>query len=211
MENALHQDGPWRETFPDHLYWLEDYQWTHEGPVFSGDLTVYLAGMVARQLDLDYIEDSREFLLDDPAEIRSEIRKHGPFIGQNAPIAFISRVNAEHMTFGLASGSEQIISLTLPASLFGIAAQYFTQAGNTHLGQIFRELGSQLNGVVGRISGYLAQNPGQKYRKSDRYIDDFMDRRCKSGQRDHTRELSEETKMFLEVWRNTRGTGYSVS
>lgn len=151
------QSSAWRDTFRSHILLLEKFLLVRGTPL-SGQNTVYLAGMVARELDTHYQSQIQDFLLEHPHEVDEVIRQHEPYIGQNAPIVTLTRINAEHLTFEIAIGSEDFsryFQMMIPAKYFGIASFYSHQAGNRVLGEIFGFIRNHYRLVMDLLSGYL--------------------------------------------------------
>lgn len=157
----------WEETFRIHLVALENFQRGRKP--LSGENTVYLAGMIARELDDHYRENTRAFLVRTPDEIDRAVRSHDPYIGQNAPIVTLSRINAEHLTFEIAVSRVHRAHLRIPARYFAIAAYYSYQAGKPSLAKIYSSFRSNLGDIASLVSDYfrymLQNKPEEKISK----------------------------------------------
>ncbi len=150
--------GHWKETYRIHILNLERFLCSGKGSPLSGEQAVYLAGMIARRLDQVYQTMIQDLLWEDPTAADQLIRKHAPFIGQNAPLVTSSRINAEFLTLEIALGGEHArgsLEISVPARYFGIAAFYAREAGNQTLAELFRFLGNHLPLVLNILEGYL--------------------------------------------------------
>ena len=159
-------DSHWSQTFRAHVLGLEYFlarRLSHDKRRalgrFSVEETVYLAGMIARETDHNYLQQIQEYLVADPEEISAVVRRHAPYLGQNAPVVTLSRINAEHMTLQIASGAfgtaTGFLQLTVPARYFGIASFYSGQAGNQNLARIFDFFRNHLSVVVEVVAEYI--------------------------------------------------------
>ena len=162
--------GFWKEAFRLHLIALEKFLGLSDSsPALSGRLSgacsVYLAGMIARELDTEYKRQSRRFLMEDPDEMKRAVRRHAPYIGQNAPLVTLSRINAEHHTLQLAiSGRRDAspVARLSAAYYFGIASFYSSQAGNRNLADIysfFKGNLQEMTAIISRYFIYLIEHP----------------------------------------------------
>jgi len=150
--------GHWKETFRIHVLNLERFLFSRGTPAISGEQSVYLAGMIARKLDRAYQSMIRDMLWEDPQAADYLIRKHDAYIGQNAPIVTLSRINAEYLTLQIARKGDpslRELTMSLPARYYGIASYYSNQAGNRTLAEIFRFLGNHLPLVLDILEGYF--------------------------------------------------------
>jgi len=153
MHNSL-----WKQTYRLHVLGLETFQSRLARPVFNGEQTVYLAGMIARELDGEYRRQCEAFYLDDATELESAIRRHGAYIGQNAPVALLARINAERWTAELAAASadsDGIIQFLMPARFFGVAAYFSHLSGKNLHAAIFDDLRNRYTRLVELLRGYL--------------------------------------------------------
>jgi hypothetical protein len=157
-------DAPhWTHTFRLHVLGLEQYLVRQMDPRsrvrLPGAETVYLAGMIARELDRDYLAQIQDYLVEDPGELDRTARQHAPYLGQNAPLVTISRINAEHLTLQIAGSADAsggtVLHLMIPARYFGIAAFYSLQSGNQTLARIFDFFRNHLALVVEIVAGYI--------------------------------------------------------
>ncbi|MCR9144477.1 MAG: hypothetical protein NXI24_19725 [bacterium] len=167
MDQAkLPDEGHWSRTFRNHVLGLEQFLAEHMQPRWRdrlpGEQTVYLAGMIARELDRGYRAQIQDYLVEDPEKIDRIVRRHAQCLGQNAPVVTLSRINAEHATLQIAidasgdlPGASRLFLLTLPARYFGIASFYASQAGNQNLARIFDFFRNHLSVVVDILAGYL--------------------------------------------------------
>ena len=152
------RNGHWKETFRAHVLNLERFLGSAGEPPLSGEQAVYLAGMIARKLDGSYQRMIQDMLWEEPDAVDHLIRRHDPYIGQNAPIATLSRINAEYFTLEIAlQGSATLPSFTMavPARYFAVASHYSHQSGNRTLADLFRFLGNHLPLVLDILEGYL--------------------------------------------------------
>lgn len=151
--------GHWKETYRIHVLNLERFLLSSGDVSISGEQAVYLAGMIARKMDLAYQRQVRELLWEDhPGAADQLIRKHDPYIGQNAPIVTLSRINAEYLTLAIAhkgDASLRKLTMPIPARYFRIAGHYAGQAGNRTLAELFRFLGNHLPLVLDVLEGYF--------------------------------------------------------
>lgn len=158
--------GSWKGTFESHVLLLENFL----SPLSSkpgGEICVYLAGLVARRLDDVYSQACLSFILDDPAEIDGIVRSHQPYIGQNAPIVTISKINAEFLSFSLATrdtNAWRSLEILAPKKLFSLASVFSYRSGNMALGNIYGFFSSELDLLLQILGSYL------------RYIEDNPDR-----------------------------------
>ncbi len=156
----------WSRTFRFHVLGLEFFlaaPGTFTAGVrrhMSAENTVYLAGMIARETDSAYLEQIRTYLVEDPEAMDQTVRRHDPYLGHNAPLVTISRINAEHLTLQFAGergdGSlTDVVHLMVPAKYFGIASYYSLQAGNHAFARIFDFFRNHLSMIVDVLAGYL--------------------------------------------------------
>lgn len=146
------------ETFRFHLMAMERYVSEERLFRLPGDKSVYLAGMIARQTDPSSKAQTEDFLIEGPEQLDIFVRMHDPYIGQNAPIVTVSRINAERITLDLAHKRRSAYSFELrfAARLFGLASHYSYLAGNRTLGDIFYFLRNHFPSVLRLLQGYLA-------------------------------------------------------
>ncbi|PJZ69281.1 hypothetical protein CH373_14345 [Leptospira perolatii] len=149
--------GHWRGTYSSHILLLENFLRPISGKP-GGEACVYLAGLIARRLDDSYSEAALTYLLEDPSEIDGIVRTHIPYIGQNAPIVTISKINAEFLSFSLAmreNGSFHRLEILAPKKLFSLASTFSYRSGNQVLGGIFGYFSSELDRILELLSDYL--------------------------------------------------------
>lgn len=146
----------WRDAFSYHLGGLETFLLNRRGRRLNGETTVYLAGVVARESDQEYRRAVSVFRIDHPEELDLAVRRHDPYLGQNAPLVTLSRVNAERLTYELAldRGAAQLRRM-LPGKYFGIAAYYSHMAGKRQLATLFDFFRNHLGLVIDVIAGYI--------------------------------------------------------
>ncbi len=124
----------------------------------SGEESVYLAGMLARQSNARYLRQIRRLIFRKPEELDNLISKHYLCIGQNAPVYFIVRTNAEFLTVRLLSRNkkQQLCELEKwkPIAYFQIASEYAHKAGNRVLGEIFAHIYKNYNEIFNILSSY---------------------------------------------------------
>ena len=151
----------WSQTFRNHALGLERYLADHSrGGRMPGEQTMYLAGMIAREMDRAYLAQIQEYLVEDPLDMDQAVLRHAPYLGQNAPLVTLSRINAEHLTLQIAATAgggqaSRIFHLMIPARYFRIAAYYSLQSGNPNQARIFDFLCNHLSVVVEIIAGYI--------------------------------------------------------
>jgi len=147
----------WQHTFRFHVLAMEHFLGKNKSISFPGDKCVYLAGMVARQTDEKYCKQIAAMLIEDPAQIDLAVRRHDPYIGQNAPIVTLSKINAEYITVRLAVSPRIALPFEtrFPIRLFGLASQYSYLAGNRTMGDIFHFLRNHFGLVLDLLHGYL--------------------------------------------------------
>jgi hypothetical protein len=158
-ENAFPK-GNSLNTFRSHVLALENFLMNEKIHDLKGEPLVYLAGMIARKFDRDYSEDIKPFLFSDPSEMDLLIRKHELYIGQNAPVAFAARINAEYLTISIATQEKSIFSrfqLAIPARFFRISSNYFYYSGNKTLGAVLDYFGKELSTIIKIIHEYLTK------------------------------------------------------
>ncbi|MBU45692.1 MAG: hypothetical protein CMN76_20960 [Spirochaetaceae bacterium] len=137
----MESNSAWKSVYRAHLMLLERFLLGRKSTLES-QYTVYLSGMLARHMDLQYQQQIEALLFEDLDELDSTIRKHDPYLGQNAPIVTVSRINGEHLTVGIAferarGGGGLEWKSHVPSRCFGVAAFYSREAGNRHLSEIF--------------------------------------------------------------------------
>lgn len=195
--------GKWSETYSVHLYRLEQCQYARRQSLLSGELTVYLAGMIARQLDPEYRKQLSSYLFEDPGDLGRKIRRHDPYIGQNAPIVFVSRINAEHRTFSIALNADHS-STMVPSNLFAIASHYSYKSGNIQLASIFNEFRFQIRNVIYLLAAYLLDPlifSEENEKKENEFKENFIKNRL--NEKDHGSEISRSSLKFLSLWRES--------
>ncbi|MCB1176845.1 MAG: hypothetical protein KDK36_04610 [Leptospiraceae bacterium] len=155
--------GVWKDTYSHHLLGLGRFLEKNKTSMQAENF-VYLAGMIARWLDKDYKEDTETFIMEDPEEMDHVVRRHSPFIGQNAPVVTISRLNAEFLTITIAQKEKSVFrqfELKTPKKFFGIASTYSYQAGNKNLAEIFRFFSMKINPITEVLGSYLDSLDGK--------------------------------------------------
>ncbi len=163
LSDQFSDEDHWSLTFRSHVLGLEEFlaanlkpRWRDRIP---GEQTVYLAGMIARELDRGYRAQIQEYLVEDPEEIDRVVRRHALCLGQNAPVVTLSRINAEHSTLQIAienaGQASRVFLLRLPARYFGIASAYSLQAGKPDLARTFDFFRNHLAVIVDVLAGYL--------------------------------------------------------
>lgn len=163
MEPEQLPSGYWKETYRRHLLGLGRFLEKRSQSI-QGENFVYLAGMIARWLDKDYKDDSESFLVENPEEIDRVIRRHSPYIGQNAPVVTISKLNAEFFTITIAKKEKSIfrqIELRTPGRFFKIASTYSYYAGNRTHAEIFAFFAQKIDGIAEVLGDYLDSLEGE--------------------------------------------------
>ncbi len=148
----------WKKSFQNHILVFEKFLLDTKSEL-PGEQTVYLAGMLTRQSNSSYLRQIRRFLLRSPEELDTLTRKHYLCIGQNAPVYFISRINAEYITVKLVSKKakqgytnwEKLI----PIRYFEVASIYAYQAGNRTLGSIMSYIYKNYHSILSLLSVYM--------------------------------------------------------
>ena len=147
----------WRQSFRLHVLVLERFLIETRRERLAGEQIVYLAGVFARRFDPAYQQQIRDLLLDSPEDLDRLIRRHSPYIGQNAPIVTISRINGEYLMVELAlngpSASYSFL-MRLPPRYFDVAAFYSREAGNRSLADLFSFMRKHTESIVQLFSGY---------------------------------------------------------
>jgi hypothetical protein len=162
MESVL-PNGYWKETYSRHLLGLGRFL-EKKRQILRGENFVYLAGMVARWLDKDYKEDTEGFLVENPSEIDLVVRRHAPYIGQNAPVVTVSKLNAEFCTITIAQKEKSIFrqfELKTPGKFFSIASTYSFYSGNRTHGEIFGFFAQQIHKIAEILGDYLDSLEGE--------------------------------------------------
>lgn len=153
------QNTFWRNQLVDHVIFMEHFLDKDASMNMEAEQLVFVAGLLARQLDKSYRRQIRPYLKNEPEEIFQTVRRHDPYFGQNAPVVFLSRANAEYLLVQGASalrrGNAHWYSHVLPGQFFGIASQYSYKAGNFMMGDICAFMQKYLPGLVEWLGGYL--------------------------------------------------------
>lgn len=164
----------WKSIYRAHLIVLERFLARKPANWINSEKTVYLCGMLARHTDLEYQKQIESFLLEDPEQLEAAIRRHDPYLGQNAPLVTLSRINGEHLTialaFELADGQQPSAGLRASVSsrYFGVAAFYSREAGNRQLSQIFAFFQHHQKVVLDLLSEYLGYIARPDFQMSER-------------------------------------------
>ena len=157
----MQSNSAWKSVYRIHLMMLERFLLQRKASMES-EHTVYLSGMLARHMDMEYQQQIESLLFDDVEELDSTIRQHDPYIGQNAPIVTVSRINGEHLTVAIAferlkGESESLKWQSLvPSRCFGVAAFYSREAGNRQLSRIFGYFHHHHKLILDLLTEYLA-------------------------------------------------------
>ena len=157
----LQMRGEWHKFFQQHILAFEKF--LSESPTkltLPGEQSVYLSGMLARQYDSNYRRQIRHYLFRKPDDLEMLIRRHYQCIGQNAPVCFLSRINAEFLTIRLVSrrsrqATWQKLEQTLPAHYFEVASIYAYQANKRTWGSIFAYIYKNYTQILSLLSAYL--------------------------------------------------------
>lgn len=151
----------WKYVYKAHLLLFERFLLTRKAQITS-DHTVYLSGMLARHTDRDYQSQIQGLLFEDAEELDQTIRRHDPYLGQNAPIVTLSRINGEHLTVGIAferlkgTTASQEFKALVPSRCFGVAAFYSRESGNRHLSEILGFFHHHHKLVLDLLTDYLS-------------------------------------------------------
>ncbi|GBF50320.1 hypothetical protein LPTSP4_18450 [Leptospira ryugenii] len=155
-QSPFYPKGQWSSTYPKHLLAMETlFQQRRQS--LHPEVSVYLAGLVARRLDSEYwTQVEQTFLVESPEEIYDLIRKHSLYIGQNAPIVTTSRYNAEHLMINIALDQQSYqFLLKIPSKYYGIASTYSYYAGNETLGRILQFLSRHTQQIIDQLRAYM--------------------------------------------------------
>ena len=150
----------WKSVYRTHLLFFERFLLGRKIQLTS-EHSVYLCGMLARHTDRDYQAQIQGMLFEDAEELDETIRRHDPYLGQNAPIVTVSRINGEHHTVALAfetlkgESASSNLKLSVPSRCFGVAAFYSREAGQRQLSEIFRFFHHHHKLVLDLLSEYL--------------------------------------------------------
>ena len=155
-------NASWERNYRRHLIGLERFLLANPEQEIPTEPTIYLAGMIARELDPTYGENIEPYLLADEDEIDATIRRHDPYLGQNAPIVFIARINAEHLTVSRAREKKSVESVSRfelmgPSRLFSIACHYSLQSGNVRMARLYDFYRAHILLIVRLMVAYLRQ------------------------------------------------------
>jgi len=204
--------GPWADTFSKHLLAMES-SFNQGKNQLHPDCSVYLAGVVARKLDPNYWKTvETHFLVENPEEILSLIRRHYLFIGQNAPIVTVSRYNAEHLLFeiameGISSDTlSKKIRLRIPARYFGIASTYSRYAGNQILSEILEFFSRNLEQILPDLTSYLWNLKGRKEVPELSPIPTELWERFSKISKEMIRKKSQSQVSWNDVFQGIRGS-----
>ncbi|HBS03670.1 MAG TPA: hypothetical protein DEA96_01815 [Leptospiraceae bacterium] len=157
----MESNSAWKSVYRVHLMLLERFLLQKKSSLES-EHTVYLSGMLARHLDREYQQQIEDLLFEDVDELDSTIRKHDPYLGQNAPIVTLSRINGEHLTVAIAferlKGHSETLNLqsAIPSRCFGVAAFYSREAGNRQLSRIFGYFHHHHKLILDLLTDYLS-------------------------------------------------------
>lgn len=148
--------GTWRETFRKQIIDLERFL-VQRHLHFSPEQAVYLAGMLSRLQDREWIQGIQPYLLESPQAMAERIRLHEPYLGQNAPVFFVARINGEYLTLRIITGQALVIDLekNVPRRYFLIAARYADRAGQNHMAGIYRFVGYHYDEIIYSLMHYL--------------------------------------------------------
>ena len=146
------------ESFQNHVLILENFLLETDKSL-PGEQTIYLAGMLARENNDTYRKNIDPFLFQNTEELDILACRHYLYLGQNANLWFISRINAEHLTVQLVSPKKkQKVSLTdkvFPKRCFEVASIYAYKASNRILGGIFAYISNHYDHVLEILHTYL--------------------------------------------------------
>lgn len=147
----------WKQTFRVHVLILERFLLQSRLLRVNAEQLVFVAGMVARRLDAAYQLQIQDFLLEEPDQLDGLIRRHAPYIGQNAPILTISRINGEFLIVDVAFKDRPGVTafdLSVAARYCDVAAFFARQAGNRSLADLFAFLRKNCEEVVRALAAY---------------------------------------------------------
>ena len=167
--NSFTLHGQWRRIFQKHILTLEKFlSEQHVSLQLPDEQSVYLAGMLARQYDSNYRRQIRRYLFSQPEDLELLIRRHYAYMGQNAPVCFMARINAEYLTVRLLSYYRKKVKESLqttpstmntdqllPAHYFEVAARYAYQASKSTWSSIFSYIYINYAQVVSLLSAYM--------------------------------------------------------
>lgn len=146
----------WRETFRSQIVDLERFL-LRRRLHFSADQAVYLAGMLSRLQDRSWMQEIQPYLLESPQAMAEKIRVHEPYIGQNAPVFFVARINGEYLTLRIITGQALAVDLekNVPQRYFLIAARYADRAGQNQMAGIYRFVGYHYDEIIYSLMHYM--------------------------------------------------------
>lgn len=164
------QSAPdWRRAFVLHLQSLELFLIERRLSGLSGENAVYLAGMIARELDPEYRALADAYVLRNPDELDAVVRRHRPCLGQNAPVLMVSRATGERQAMELALQRVRLSSATAQTiRCFFVAAEFSHHAGKNQLARIFEFFGYRLPFVLDVVNAYIHELERGGWRRFDK-------------------------------------------
>ncbi len=160
----------WRETFQYHVIRMNPYFKRIKPPIKS-DVKIYLAGYYARFLDEEYKKQIKPYIIEDLETFKNFIKKHEFKLGQNAPVFFYAKLNAEYKMFQLLEESIKYKNykfhkfyLTEPAILFSITSNYYRMAGKLYHALLFEILYKRIQDIFS-VFHYYTQSLGYHYKQ----------------------------------------------
>lgn len=149
----------WKESYKIHLIKMDQFLRSYEPPL-KNDVKVYLAGFLARYLDIEYKKQIRFFLLKSLEEMNQMIKKHEYKLGQKSIIYFYARINAEYKMFSLLlyrllyNSNSYIFQLSEPANFFSIASIYSLKSGKTYDSLLFDYIYKRIKDIFSVLLSY---------------------------------------------------------
>ncbi len=165
----------WKETFKIHLIKMNQYFDSFQPPI-KNDIKVYLAGSFARYLDKEYISQIKPYIIDDLESFINFIKKFKYKLGNNAPIFYYAKINAEFKMFQLLENQStkniETISYYLhePATLFSFASIYYRLAGKIYQSILFEIIYKRIKEIFSALELYVRSLDLEYKKKYDQDI-----------------------------------------
>jgi hypothetical protein len=152
----------WKESFKIHLIKMDKF-FTYCKPPLKCDVKVYLAGYYARFLDEDYINQIKPFIIEDKEYFKILIKKHHQKLGQNAPIFYYAKINAEYKMYLILrqfSRYKKLYNYSLqyelsePATLYLLASNYYRYSGKIYQALLFENIYKRIKEIFSILNQY---------------------------------------------------------
>ncbi|GIX40641.1 MAG: hypothetical protein KatS3mg129_0374 [Leptospiraceae bacterium] len=166
----------WKETFKIHLIKMDKF-FSFCKPPIKNDVKVYLAGYYARYLDDDYRNQIQPYIIKDIEHFKELIKKHHLKLGQNAPIFYYAKINAEYKMFYLLTenlNKKQIYEYSLnyqlsePATLYSLTSTYYRISGQIYHALLFENIYKRIKEIFSILNLYSkAIHLNQKFEKEE--------------------------------------------